>query len=77
MLIINQVMAELVRSAICISPKTVADMLDLPLWAWCPSRIRYYRHLLSRMTDIEGKGDVQDALKRIVRRLTGEDVPLP
>ncbi len=77
MLIINQVMAELVRSGDMYSPKTVAEMLDLPLLGVVPKSDQVYRHLLSRMTAIEGKGDVQEALKRIVRRLSGEDVPLP
>jgi septum formation inhibitor-activating ATPase MinD len=29
------------------------------------------------MTAIEGKGEVQSALDRIVRRLIGEQVPIP
>ena len=77
MLIVNQAIGELVRSGDMYTPETIAQTLDLQLLGVVPKSEQVYRRLLRHMTAIEGKGDVQAALTRIVRRLVGEQVPIP
>ena len=77
MLIVNQAMGDMVRSGEMYPPQTVAQTLDLQLLGVVPKSEQVYRQLLGHMTAIEGKGNVQAALNRIVRRLVGEQVPLP
>jgi septum site-determining protein MinD len=77
MLIINQVIGDMIRSGEMYTPETIAQTLDLQLLGVVPKSDQVYRHLLHHMTAIEGKGDVQSALNRIVRRLIGEQIPVP
>ncbi len=77
MLIINQAIADMMRSGDMYAPEVIAETLDLQLLGVVPKSEQVYRHLLRHMTAIEGKGDVQSALDRIVRRLIGEQVPIP
>jgi septum site-determining protein MinD len=77
MLIINQAMPALMRSGEMQTPDVIANTLDLKLLGVVPQSEQVYRQLLRRMTAIEGKGEAQAALDRIVRRLIGEQVPIP
>ena len=77
MLIINQIVAQLVQAGLMYSPNAIAQTLDMQLLGILPKSDQVYRQLLRHETAIEGKGDVQAALNRIVRRLIGETVPFP
>lgn len=77
MLIVNQVNVDLVKAGIMYPPAIIAQSLDMQLLGILPKSDHVYRQLLRHMTAIEGKGDVQTSLHRIVRRLIGEVVPLP
>ncbi len=77
MLIVNQAVGEMVRSGDMYAPQVIAQTLDLQLLGVVPKSEQVYRRLLKQMTAIEGKGDVQAALNRIVRRLIGEQIPIP
>ncbi len=77
MLIINQVAAQMVQSGEMLSPAAIAQVLDMQLLGILPKSDQVYRQLLRHETAIEGKGDVQSSLQRIIRRLTGEAVPFP
>lgn len=77
MLIVNQAVGSLIRSGDMYAPEAIAQLLDLQLLGVVPKSEQVYHRLLKHMTAIEGKGDVQQALHRIVRRLIGEQVPIP
>jgi septum site-determining protein MinD len=77
MLIVNQAIGDMIRSGAMYKPQTIAQTLDLELLGVVPKSEQVYRHLLRHMTAIEGKGEVQSALDRIVRRLIGEQIPVP
>ncbi len=77
MLIINQVVSSMVQAGEMYSPVTIAQTLDMQLLGILPRSEQVYQKLLRHETAIEGKGDVQSSLQRIVRRLVGETVPFP
>jgi len=77
MLIINQVVASMVQSGEMYSPAAITQTLDMQLLGILPRSEQVYRQLLRHETAIEGKGDVQSSLHRIVRRLVGESVSFP
>lgn len=77
MLIINQVLAEMVQSGEMYTPAAITQTLDMQLLGVLPKSEQVYQKLLRHETAIEGKGDVQSSLHRIVRRLVGETVPFP
>ena len=77
MLIVNQVITDLVHSGDMYAPEAIAQILDLQLLGIVPKSEQVYHRLLRHMTAMEGKGDVQQSLLRIVRRLIGEQIPIP
>ena len=59
-------------------PGAIAAALDLPLLGGIPESYDVYRGILMHKTALEcDSGAVRKALKRIARRMAGENVPLP
>ena len=59
-------------------PAAIAASLDLPLLGGIPESYDVYRAILTHKTALEcDSGAVRRAVKRIARRLAGENVPLP
>lgn len=77
MLVINQAVPAMMRAGDMYTPQTISQLIDLPLLGVIPRSEEVYRRLLKHQTAIEGRGEAQDALERIVRRLIGEQVPIP
>ena len=77
MLIVNRVYPELVRNGKMYSPRTVSNILDVPLLGYIPNDMEVMHAMNRHETFMETDCPASRAMKRICRRFTGEYVPMP
>lgn len=76
-LIVNRLNAELIAAGEMYTAQVVAQTLDLPLLGEVPEDPVIYRALLKHIPLMDCRCEGAEALTRIARRMTGENVPLP
>ena len=77
MLIVNRVYPDMVRRGEMYSPRTVANVLDVPLLGFIPNDLQVLRAINRHETFMETDCSAKDAVERICRRFMGEYVPMP
>lgn len=73
--VVNRLHADLVASGEMYSAKTVAETLDLHLLGEIPDDPAVYRALLQKRSLLDQPSEAAEAVRRIARRMTGEEVP--
>ena len=76
-LIINRLVPELIRMGEMYPASVVSQTLDVPLLGELPEDPAVLRALLNHVPLADCGCDAYDALQRIARRMTGEDIALP
>ena len=74
-LVVNRLDAELVRAREMYPARVVAQTLDLELLGQIPEDRTVYRASLAHRTAVEAECPAAEELRRIARRMLGEDVP--
>ena len=77
MLIVNRVYPDLVRKGKMYSPRTVSNILDVPLLGYIPNDIEVIHAMNRHETFMETDCPASRAMRRICRRFMGEYVPMP
>ena len=76
-LIVNRLVPDLISEREMYSAKTVSETLDLELLGELPEDPCVYRALISHHTLLSCRCEAAEAVRRIARRLNGEEVALP
>ena len=77
LLIANMIHPELVCAGEMYSPRTVANVLDVPLLGFVPYDLQVLRAAARHETFMDVECPAKQAMDRICRRFTGNPVPMP
>lgn len=76
-LIVNRLQPELIAAGEMYTARVVADTLDLPLLGEILDDQAVYRAVITHRTPMEIECEAGEAIRRVVCRMLGEEVPLP
>ena len=77
LLVVNMIYPELVCAGEMYSPRTVANVLDIPLLGFIPHDLQVLRAASRHEPFMDTDCPAKQAMDRICRRFTGDPVPMP